>query len=266
MLKSFADRWALVTGASSGLGAEFARQLAGLGMHLVLVARRRESMDALAAELRQQHATKCLVVPLDLTEPGAIDELTNACRDAAGPIELLVNNAGFGIVGDVDSADRDQIQRMLRLNVIAVTELIYRHLPEMLANRSGAVINMSSLAGLEPVAYMGAYAASKAYVLHLSEALAAEVRDRGVTVLAVCPGVTNTEFFNVAGVSGWLKKHAAQEPDEVVREAIRALEKRRFHVVTGWRNKLLVWIARFASRRRVVLESMRFFRPKRRDS
>ena len=261
--KQLVNQWALVTGASAGLGAEFARQLASRGMHLVLVARRGELMEVLAAELHTQHGTRCHVIVSDLSEPGEPQQILNEIAAKGLTIELLVNNAGFGIVGEIDGADVDHILKMLRLNVSALTELTYRLLPGMLERGHGAILNVASISAFQPVAYMGAYAASKAFVLHFSEALHCELKDRGITVTAVCPGVTRTGFFDIAGAPGWLQKHAALEVGYVVRKALKALARRRQCYVPGWRNYLLTLLVRIASRRRVVKESTRFFRPKR---
>lgn len=263
MWKQLSDKWALVTGASAGLGAEFARQLAARGMHLVLVARRRALLEELAAELHAKHATRCEIIACDLAQPGAVAELVAELDRQGIVIDLLVNNAGFGIVGEVDQADIERLLEMIRLNVSAVVELTYRLLPGMLQRGRGAIVNLSSLSGFQPVAYMGVYAATKAFVLHFSEALAEEVRSRGVTVLAVCPGVTKTAFFDIAGAPGWLQKHRSHSPERVVRTALRALERRRQVIVVGWRNYLLTLLVRIAPRARVVKESTRFFKPRR---
>lgn len=263
MLQSFADQWALVTGASSGIGAEYARQLAALGMHLVLVARRQRELEELAQELHSRHACRCEVIAMDIAEPGAPAQLFEEVQRRGITIELLVNNAGYGAVGEVADADVERMVQMVHLNAGAVVDLTYRFLPGMLERGHGAIMNLSSLSAFQPVAYMGVYAATKAFVLHFSEALAIEVRDRGVTILAVCPGVTRTPFFDIAGAPGWLQKHSSHSPEQVVRDSIRALQRRRQVIVIGWRNYLLTLLVRIASRQRVVKESMRFFRPRR---
>ena len=264
MLDAYADRWALVTGASSGIGAEFARQLAARGMHLVLCARRRELMEQLSEELHTRHGARCEIVAADLSDPAAPQAVLGEIRGRDISPELLVNNAGFGLSGDAAGMDVGRVMEMIRLNVGALTELTYSVLPGMLERRHGAIVNVASVAAFQPVAYMAAYAASKSYVLHLSEALWAEVRDRGVTVTALCPGITRTEFFDVAGVPGWLKKYRSQTPEQVVRAALRGLEKRRQYVVSGWANYWLSLGPRLASRRMVVSETTKYFRPKRR--
>lgn len=257
------DQWALITGASSGIGAEFARQLAARGMHVILTARRTDLMEELAAELRAKHATQCEIIAADLAAPGAVPELLAEIQRRGLTIQLLVNNAGFGVVGEIDDAPIERLLELIRLNISATAELTYRVLPGMLARQSGAIINLSSLSAFQPVAYMGVYAASKAFVLHFTEALAIELRHRKVAVMAVCPGVTQTPFFDIAGAPGWLQKHMSHTPEYVVKLALKALGKGRMVIVPGWRNWLLTLVVRFVPRWRVVKESMRFFRPKR---
>ena len=151
--------------------------------------------------------------------------------------------------------------KMIRLNISASTEITYLILPGMLERQHGAIINVSSQAAFQPVAYMPVYSASKAYLLHFSEALWAEARDRGVTIMALCPGTTHTEFFKVAGIGGWLKKHRAHSTEGVVKTAIKALDKKRQYIVPGWKNYLLTLSIRLARRKMVVLQSMKYFRP-----
>ena len=258
-----ADQWALVTGASAGLGAEFARQLASRGMHLVLVARRGELMSELAQELHTKHGTRCEIIVADLSDPAEPKRILDEIAGKGISIELLVNNAGFGVVGEVENAKVDRLLQLIRLNISALTELTYRLLPAMLERGHGAILNVSSLSAFQPVAYMGTYAASKAFVLHFSEALHCELKDRGITVTAVCPGVTRTNFFDIAGAPGWLQKHSSLSVEPVVKSALNAIARRRQFVVPGWRNFLLTLLVRIASRRRVVKESTRFFRPRR---
>jgi short-subunit dehydrogenase len=261
--KQLTDQWALVTGASAGIGAEFAQQLAARGMHLVLAARRRDLLEALAAELHAKHATRCEIIACDLSQPDAPAELVAELERRGIAIELLVNNAAVGWVGEVDDVSLERCREMIRLNIDAVVELTHRLLPGMLQRGHGYIVNLASLSAFQPVAYMGVYAATKAFVLHFSEALAEEVRGRGVMVLAVCPGVTRTGFFDAAGAPGWMQKHRSHAPDRVVKAALAALERRQQVVVIGWRNYLLTVAVRLASRRRVVKESTRFFRPRR---
>ena len=263
MIDSYADRWALVTGASSGIGSAFAQELAARGMHLVITARRRDKLEELAKELHTRHGTCVEIIIANLTDPEQPGRLIVEIAERGLEIELLVNNAGFATVGEFEESERSRILQMLQLNIMTVTDLVYQLLPGMLERGHGAIINVSSLSGLQPVAYMGAYAASKSYVLHFSEALWAELRDKGVTVTAACPGVTTTELFEKAGVPGWLQKHPAHDPAKVVRTSLKAMEKRKQYVIVGWKNYFLACLERFASRKMTVTESMRYFRPKR---
>ncbi len=262
MLDAYADRWALITGASSGIGAEFARKLAARGMHLVLTARRQELLQQLADELHTRHGTKTEIISGDLVDPAEPQRLIAAIAAKNIQVELLINNAGFGWVGTVDETDLARINGLMQLNIAALTELTYLVLPGMLERGHGGIINVSSVAAFQPVAYMAVYSASKAFVLHFSEALWAECRDRGVTVTALCPGTTQTEFFDVANVPGWLKKHAFSTPDEVVKAGLKGMERGKQFVVPGWRNRLIAFGVRLARRKMVVLQSMKFFRPR----
>lgn len=265
MLDAYADRWALITGASSGIGAEFARRLAAHGMHLVLTARRKELLEKLADELHTRHGTKTEILIADLTDPAEPQRLCESIAAKGIQIELLVNNAGFGWVGTIDETEQSRMRDLVQLNVASMTELTYRILPAMLERGHGGIINVSSVAGFQPVAYMPTYSASKAFVLHFSEALWAECRDRGVTVTALCPGTTQTDFFDVANVPGWLKKHEFSTPEQVVKAALKALERRKQFVIPGWKNWLITFGVRIARRKMVVLQSMKFFRPRKKD-
>ncbi len=230
-------------------------------MHLVLVARRTDRLNELAAELHAKHRARCEILTSDLSDPREPAALCEQIAQRGITVELLVNNAGFAVVGEADRTDAERIDQMLRLNVMTVTELTYRFLPGMLTRGHGAILNISSVAAFQPVAYMAAYAASKAFILNFTEALWAEVRDRGVTLTAVCPGTTRTELFEVAGVPGWLKRRPSHSAEKVARGALRAMEKRKQCYIPGWRNRLITMLVRMAPRSVVVKESMRYFRP-----
>ena len=264
VMDTYNDRWALVTGASSGIGREFAVRLAERGMHLILAARRKDRMNELAQELLTRHGTSTHIVCIDLAETEAGRKLHEEIKRLDIDVELIVNNAGAGLIGDLDTTDPDEIRRLLIINIVTLTDLTYRLLTPMLQRGHGAVINVSSTAAFQPVAFMGVYAASKSYVLHFSEALWAEVRSRGVTVMALCPGVTETEFFTRAGAPGWLQKHSSQSAGRVVRKALRGLEQRRQYLITGWKDYLMTLLVRLTTRRTAVNESKRYFRPSRR--
>ena len=234
-------------------------------MHLVLVARREERLTELADELDTRHGTRCEIITADLSEPGQPASVFETITSRNIEVDLLVNNAGFGFVGTVEDTDVDRMLQMTRLNVAALTDLTYRCLPGMIERKHGGVINVSSLVAFQPIAYMPNYSAGKAYVLHLSEALWAECREHGVTVMALCPGTTETEFFDVAGVTGWLKKHRAHSADYVVRKALKSLEKGKQCCVPGFTNKLISLSVRLTRRKMFVRQSMRFFRPRKHD-
>jgi uncharacterized protein len=188
---------ALITGASAGLGAEFARQLSKRGCRLVLAARRKDRLDSLAAELG--HARS---VEIDLSGEDAAAELIRNLSDAGETVDLLVNNAGFGLHGRFDKADPKRLRQMVDLNCGALTDLCREVLPAMVERRSGAILNVASTAAFQAGPGMAVYFATKAYVLSLSEALHEEVRRFGVRVTALCPGPTRTEFGEVAGFKG----------------------------------------------------------------
>jgi uncharacterized protein len=254
-------RWAVVTGASSGIGAEFARQLAARGMHLVLTARRKDRLEQLAAELQQQHGTQILVVAIDLAQPGAAGDLWQAVKTAEIEPDLLVNNAGFSVVSELPDASPDRLLEMVRVNVETPTELTYLALQGMLRRQRGAVINVSSVLAFQPIAFMGVYAASKAYLLHMSESLWAECREQGVHVMALCPGTTETELFHRAGIGGWLEKRRSMTPPQVVSAALRCLDQRKPVCVPGWRNRLMTFLVRLLPRKTLVIGSMNYFHP-----
>lgn len=262
MLKAYADHWGLITGASSGIGAEFARQLAARGMHLILIARREQRLRDLAQELQVAHGTKCEIIVSDLSKPGEPRRILDDVQSRGITIELLVNNAGFGMVADIEGTDIDRVQEMIRLNISALTEFTLIASRGMLERGHGGVINIASVVAFQPVGYMSVYSASKSYVLHFTESLWAEARPRGVTITALCPGTTRTEFFDVSGVPGWAEKNRSLDVKTVVRAGLAAFDKRRQYVVPGFINYILSLLVRLATRATVVKGSMSFFRPK----
>lgn len=237
---------ALVTGASAGLGAEFAAQLAARGMDLVLAARRRERLESLAAELREG-GVAVEVVAVDLLEPGAPGRLWREAT-ARRPIDLLVNNAGFGAQGRFDEIDLERQRDMVALNCTALLELAHAALATMRPRGSGAIINVASIAAHQPVPYLATYAASKSFVLSLSQALWAENRSAGVRVLALSPGRTPTEFQRIAGTGDPTDSFGVREPGEVVAAALRALERGEVEVVPGAANALATGLGRLVPR------------------
>ncbi|MFM7244259.1 MAG: SDR family NAD(P)-dependent oxidoreductase [Planctomycetaceae bacterium] len=261
MPHAYANRWGVVTGASSGIGAEFARQLAAKGMHCVLVARREDRLRALGQELEAAHGIRCEIVTTDLSQPHAGRELLAEVSHRGIAVELLVNNAGFGLVASVEETDVAQALEMIQVNIVGLTELTLLAAKEMAARGHGGIINIGSIVSFQPVGYMGVYAASKAYVLHFSEALGAELRAHGVTLTTLCPGATRTGFFDRAGASGWAERNRAEEVEAVVRTGLEAFDAGRLCVVSGWANYFLSLAVRLATRATVVRWSMSSFRP-----
>jgi len=228
---------ALITGASSGIGAEFARQLATQKRNLVLVARSQDKLNQLAEQLQQQHSIRAHVISQDLTEPSAAASIARQAEELGIVIDLLINNAGFGDYGSFSESVLDRQTSMIQLNISALVELTHTFLPKMLERQQGGIINVSSIAGFQPMPYWSVYAASKAFVLSFSEALWAEVKEKGVKVLALCPGPTESNFFNAAEVpsnsemSGNLNQLDSVE--NVVKSALAALESGQSNTVTG---------------------------------
>ena len=259
--KAYAGSWSLVTGASSGIGAEFARQLAARGMHCVLVARREDRLRALGQELEAAHGIRCEIVSADLSKPHAGRELLTEVSRRGIAVELLVNNAGFGMVSSVEQTDVGRALELIQVNVAGLTELTLLAAKEMVARGHGGIINIGSIVSFQPVGYMGVYAASKAYVLHFSEALWAELRGHGVTVTTLCPGTTRTPFFDQSGVPGWAERNHGQDVQTVVRAGLDAFDSGRHYVVSGWTNYLASLAVRFATRAAVVKWSLSIFRP-----
>lgn len=235
--------WALVTGASSGLGAEFARQLAAEKMDLVLVARRRDRLNELATSLKAEHRIQVKVVPLDLAKPNFLAALQR--QTAKLNIGLLVNNAGFGIAGEFSDNNLLRELNMLAVNCRAPVLLAHAYGGRMAAHRRGGIIMVSSVVAFQGVPYMSHYAATKAYDLVLGEGLWYEMKKYSVDVLTVCPGATTTEFANVADAR---PVPGAMPVTPVVQEALSALGRKHL-VTTGRKNKLTVFASRLVSRR-----------------
>ena len=236
----FSGKTVLVTGASMGLGAVFARELSRLGARLVLVARSRDRLEELAKELNGAE-----VIAEDLGRPGAAQRVFDAVTAKGLDVDVLVNNAGFGLHGSFGELPIASQREENDLNVGALVELTHVFLP-MIERRQGGVIQVASTAAFQPVPYLAVYGATKAFVLSFSEALWAEYRPRGVRVLALCPGSPETAFFERAGEGAALGKKAA--PEVVVRLGLRAFRAGRSSVVHGTGNYFTSLLARFATR------------------
>ena len=254
--------FALITGASSGIGACFARALATRGRPLVLVARSKDKLEALKAEIAAKHPQRVEVVEQDLSLPGAAERLAAILKERGVVVDLLVNNAGFGAHGEFWKLPLARQLEMLRLNIVALTELTHLLLPAMLAQRRGGVINISSTASFQPIPYTSVYSASKAYVTSFSMGLAEEVSEYGVKVVALCPGGTATNFFNASQYGIREFPGGLQSPEEVVEVGLRALERGRSLAVTRFINGLMVFVQRLAPRRLVARQAGEMFRPR----
>src|SRR5690349_20081278 len=234
----------LITGASAGLGAEFARQLSKRGQRLVLAARRKDRLDALAAEVGNART-----VEIDLSEPGAASRLVADVEGAGETIATLINNAGFGLRGKFADLDRSREREMIDLNCCALTDLCRAVVPGMIERKRGAILNVASSAAFQPGPKMAVYFATKAYVLSFTEALHEELEPHGVRVSCLCPGPTRTEFGDVAGFGGnGLFDRVAMNSAEVVETGLKGLAKNHAVIVPGWMNKLTAASTRFAPR------------------
>ena len=239
----------LITGASAGLGADFARALARTPVTLVLTARRSDRLTTLAAELGQRPGVEVHVVPADLARTDGVKALLTGIADRGLSIDMLINNAGYGALGDFVDSDLATQAGMIDLNCRALMTLTHALLPPMLARGRGSVLNVASTAAFQPGPFMAVYYASKAFVLHFSEALHEEVKARGVTVTALCPGPTRTEFADVAGMSETpLFTRFASDSEQVVRDGLAALERGQAVMVSGLLNRLTAASTRVAPR------------------
>ncbi len=246
-------RTALVTGASSGIGEHFARQLAARGMNLVITARRADRLEALAGELRARHSVEVEVVPLDLGQPGAPSELFEKVEAAGKRVDVLINNAGFGTQEHFVDIPWDRQREQLQLNVVSLTELTHRFAKAMLSRGQGWILNVASIGAYMPVPDYAAYAAGKAYVRNFTEALAFELRRTPVRVCCLCPGGTATEFLQVSGQKETaLVKAALMSAERCARIGLRALFAGRRNVVAGVTNSIGMWLLRFVPRRLIV--------------
>ncbi len=238
----------LITGASAGLGVEFARKLAGEAKNLVLVARRAEKLEALAADLRKNHGVQVFVEAADLSIPGAVKNMMARLESQNLMVDCLINNAGFGLNGNFAELDGEKQSAMITLNCTALTELCHAVLPAMIARKSGQILNVASTAAFQAGPFMAVYYASKAYVLSFSEALHEEVKQHDINVTALCPGPTKTEFFTGAEMGNSILAKMARGPEQVVADGLSALKSNRAIVISGLLNKFAAQSTRFSPR------------------
>ncbi len=249
----------LITGASSGIGEVFARRLAARGRNVLLVARSEDKLVRLCNELGRSNSVRAQHVAMDLSEPESPARLFEEARRRGITVDTLVNNAGFGSFGDFTKQELERELNMIDLNIKSLVDLTYRFIIPMRERRQGAIINVASTAGFQAVPFMATYAATKAFVLSFSEALWEENRPHGIKVLALCPGVTDTNFFEAARG----KKppaRVAQSPEDVVDTALRALARGRSHIISGWTNRAMTEAERLVPRSVVTRVAGRMMR------
>jgi uncharacterized protein len=258
----WSGKWALVTGASAGIGKALAEELARGGTHLVLTARRRERLEELAQNLTAVHKIQTKILSADLAHPGAPGEIFLFTKELGIEIELLINNAGFGAYGEFPTVEMSRLLDMVQVNCSAVVHLTRLYLPEMVTRGRGDVLIVASTASFQSVPYISTYAATKAFDLLFAEGLAEEMKPHGVRVCALCPGSTESEFAEVAGQTHVAATRANRETAEkVARTGLRALAAGKSYVISGLGNYLGVVGQRLVSRRFVAGVAARMFRP-----
>jgi uncharacterized protein len=235
----------LITGASSGIGEAFARRLGAQKHDLVLVARSEKALHELCDELMLEHKITAHYVALDLTGPDAPERLFAETEKHGFEVDWLINNAGFGLYGDLVTHDPKREEQMIDLNIRTLVALTRLYLPAMRERRRGTVINVSSAAAFQPIPFLATYSATKAFVNSFSEAIAEENRPFGIRVLALCPGSTRTNFQAVAGMEDALQVKGQQTAEEVVETALEAVKSGRTRIVSGWVNYLVSVLVNF---------------------
>jgi short-subunit dehydrogenase len=255
---------ALITGASSGIGAVFAREFAARGYDLVIAARRTDRLDELAAEITASTGAAVKVVASDLSVPNAATKLAKAVGST--PVDVLVNNAGWGSIGAFSDEDLSSMADEINVNIIALTQLSRLFVGPMIERGRGAIVNIASTAAYQPVPNMSVYAATKAYVLSFTEGLWGELQGTGVTALAVSPGGTATEFFDVAG--GRAMAGGLMTPEQVVATTLSALDASSPapSVIVGTRNRVLAVAGRFVPKRQLIAVAKTLMKSNRGDS
>lgn len=249
---TYRGKTVLITGASSGIGETFAHTLAARGCNLVLVARSEEKLNTLAQTLTEKHGIQAEVIAADLTKDGAVQRVYDETQQRGLTVDMLINNAGFGTYGQFEELPLERQSDEIKLNVLSLVELTHLFLTAMLERRDGAIINVASVAGFQPLPRMAVYGATKAFVLSFTEALWGECRGRGVRVLALCPGPVETAFFDAVG-SREPAVGRMSTPEDVVITGLRALERGKSFTVPGWSNYFTTMLPRFFPRQVTVL-------------
>jgi uncharacterized protein len=259
-MNQWQGKWALITGASAGIGTAIARELAAGGTNLVLTARRRDRLAGLSAELSAKHKIRTLVCVADLAQPLGPQEIFTFTESKNIAIDLLVNNAGFGAYGEFQKARLDRLIEMTQVNVTAVVHMTHLYLPGMITRGSGDILIVASTAAFQAVPYITTYAATKVFDLHFAEGLAEEMRQYGIRVCALCPGSTATEFFQVAGQRNHTRR-SPETPEKVAHAGLAALAAGKSSVISGFTNWIGAETVRLVPRRTVARIAGGMFRP-----
>jgi len=255
----------LITGASSGIGEEFARRLAAEGHNLVLVARSEKALHELCDELMLKHKIMAHYIVADLSQHGAEGQIFEETERHGFEVDWLINNAGFGAYGDFAKIDIEKQTGMIEVNIRSLLALTHRYLPAMRERRSGTIINVSSAAGFQPLPYMSVYAATKSFVTSFSEAIAEENRDFGIQVMALCPGSTKTNFFKAASMNNPIHAKGQQTVAEVVDTALRGVRQGRTRIISGLTNHVTALAVNFVPNSVITRMMGRVLGPRYRD-
>ncbi|MDP5274772.1 SDR family NAD(P)-dependent oxidoreductase [Chengkuizengella axinellae] len=240
---------ALITGASSGIGEVFATRLAERGVNLILVARSQKKLEELAKQYHEKYGIETYVIVSDLSKENAAKEVKSSVDELNLQVDMLINNAGFGQVGEFIENDPDMAHGQVMVNISALVDMSYLFATDMAARGKGAIINLASVAAFQPLPKMAVYGATKAFVLSFSEALWGELKNKGVKVLAICPGPTATKFFDVSGEFGAKNLRTSEQ---VVDTAMKALSKGKSYAIDGFGNYILANITRFFPREWII--------------
>jgi short-subunit dehydrogenase len=261
-MSTWSGKWALVTGASAGIGKALAEALAGGGTNLVLTARRSDRLNELARNLSAAHKIRTEIFAADLVQPDAPQKIFDFTRERSLQIDLLINNAGFGAYGEFSSVQQNRLLGMVQVNCAAVVHLTHLFLPQMIQRRSGDILIVASTASFQAVPYISTYAATKAFDLIFAEGLAEEVKPHGVRVCALCPGSTESEFREIATDSqSPAANHRQETAGKVARVGLQALAAGKSYVISGTRNYLGAQVQRLVPRRLVTSIAAKLFRP-----
>ncbi len=261
----FKHKTALITGASSGIGEGFAEALALRGADVILVARTKQRLEVLAEHIKKKYKTSAEIIASDLSKDNSADAVYKSVKKKGLSIDILINNAGFGMHGLFHTLSAEVEHSQIFLNCVTPVRLAHLFIPEMVSKSNGIIINVASTAAFQPLPYMAVYGATKAFVLSFSEALWAEYREKNIRILALCPGATDTNFFNVVGTEDAAvgKKRTIKD---VVETGLKALERDKPYVIDGRSNYLLALSNRLAPRSIVALISGRLMKPKNSNS